>query len=616
MSDKRWELLQYPAEKDPNRWRAKIKADESELSSVLDKLSVNKSRPFLVEDGKYEFGFYIYMAGSEEIKAVREALEKKFGEGIFVEPKQEEKLSEELEGLAAGIDKATNSQPSKAPAAPAPEPAPAAQPKSDYGFEDLELNPRYTFKDFIIGPNNRFTAAAAQAVADNPGKIYNPFFIYSGVGLGKTHMMHAVGHYVRKKNPNLRILYVTTEKFMGEVIDSIRKGSLQQMREHYRKVDLLLVDDIQFLVESESTQEEFFHTFNILHQNGKQIIVTSDRPPKQLTTLEDRLRSRFECGLIADIKSPNLETRVAILKQKGELDHLTLNDNILLYIASKLKSNIRELEGFLKRINAYASLTHQEVNLDLVKVLMSDLLPPEEMAEPVPASLKTELPPPPISFPQEQPKPIQPAQPAPEKTAAPAAEAAPAPSLAHAIPIAEEPPVQASAPASAVPPVTVHKPEPVKEAPQIKIPVFQPPKPQPDAQDANLKPIEVVFFYPETKEAELSKVKEHFKEVIKKHKLKFKLVSVFEQSFSLTEKVNYAQFPELCKNIKISIAVVLGPPPESNIESEEFANLLATIMDDEKLSLQLIPWAELNKDYRYLNLSLDITLLKNTSPDI
>lgn len=474
-------------------------------------------------------------------------------------------------------EKAAEAPSQPPPQAKAPEAEKSAKPD---GFDDLGLNPRYTFEEFVIGPNNRFTAAAAQAVADNTGKIYNPFFIYSGVGLGKTHMMHAVGHYVRAKNPNLRILYVTTEKFMGDVINAIRRGSLQQLREHYRQIDLLLVDDIQFLVESESTQEEFFHIFNILHQSGKQIIITSDRPPKQLVTLEDRLRSRFEWGLIADIKSPNLETRVAILKKKGEVDNLDLSDNILLYIASKLKSNIRELEGFLKRINAYASLTHQEVNMDLVRTIMSDLLPPEEFEDP-----------------QDQPMP--------ERTP----------------PTFAEPAKHAPSP---VPPVEPQKPvedviveEDVVIAPvQIKPPSMIPSfvasanKTMSESMEGNMKAVEVGFFFPEGKQEELVVVKERFREVIKKHKLKFRLEGVFEYAFVHSEKINYAIFPEQCKAKKVKIAVVLGPPPESAANIEDFSNLLGTLMDDERLSLQLVQWAELNKDYRYLNLALDITLSK------
>ena len=249
-------------------------------------------------------------------------------------------------------------------------------------FEDSRLIAGYTFEEFVVGPHNRFPHAASQAVAENLGKAYNPLFIYGPVGMGKTHLMQAVGHRVIQKNAAAKVLYVTAEQFMMEVIELLQEGNLQGMRERYRQLDLLLVDDIQFLATSESTQEEFFHTFNELHHSGKQIIMTSDRPPKMLTTLEDRLRSRFEWGLIADIKQTNLETRVAILKKKeSHLNGMKLGDDIRLYIASRLKSNIRELEGFLRRVQAYAQLNNQQINLPLVKEIMRELLPPQEWEE-------------------------------------------------------------------------------------------------------------------------------------------------------------------------------------------------------------------------------------------
>jgi len=405
MALENWELSYQPCEKDKNRWQLKVKIAENELMSIINNIEGTKGRPFAIEEKEFNFGLYIYELKETEVARMNDFLNgicPSKGKSNVQGPSKEEALDAMLDKLARGVDTATKEV--KADRPPEPPPPPPQRPDdatrtAAAAFQDLDLNAVYTFEEFVIGPNNRFTSAAAQAVADNPGKIYNPFFIYGGVGLGKTHLMHAVGHYVRKKNPGLRILYVTTEKFMSEVIDSIRRGGLQEMREHYRLVDLLLVDDIQFLVESESTQEEFFHTFNVLHQSGKQIIITSDRPPKQLTTLEDRLRSRFEWGLIADIKSPNLETRVAILKKKGETEHLVLDDNIMLYIGSKLKSNIRELEGFLKRINAYATLTHQEVNMELIRSLMQDLLPAEDLDEPPPRTPAPDTPPAPVSKP-------------------------------------------------------------------------------------------------------------------------------------------------------------------------------------------------------------------------
>ncbi|MFH1368709.1 MAG: chromosomal replication initiator protein DnaA [Elusimicrobiota bacterium] len=626
-----WELSYQPCEKDKNRWQLKLRIPEKELMSVVNQIEGTRGRPSALDENEYNFSVYIYELGEEGSERIRELLHQICPQGNVRGPSKEEALDAMLEKFAHGMDAAEESAKEKKEAAKkhdakekekekeAPreikteEPAPPPPGKPDESaarsqetgekvatkysqFQDLALNKNYTFEEFVIGPNNRFTAAAAQAVADNPGKIYNPFFIYGGVGLGKTHLMHAVGQYVMKRSPSLRILYVTTEKFMSEVIESIRRGSLQVMREHYREIDLLLIDDIQFLVESESTQEEFFHTFNVLHQSGKQIIITSDRPPKQLTTLEDRLRSRFEWGLIADIKSPNLETRVAILKKKGEIEHFKLDDNIMLYIASKLKSNIRELEGFLKRINAYATLTHQEVNMDLAKSLMADLLPAEELeehAQQAPASRPpvASAPPAPAAEPPKPAPPREPEAPAPKPMPSPQETVTPTPKPAS-------PPQEAEAPA----------PKPVLKPARPAAP--QAAKEQ---SDSSGKVVEVAFFFPENKEAELERVKERFRDVIKKHKLKFQLEGVFERAYSCEGKINYAFFSELCKTNGIPIAIVVGPSPESNIDVDDFANLLATVMDDEKISLQFIPWAEMNKDYRYLNLSLDITLLKHKS---
>ncbi|MEA3493253.1 MAG: chromosomal replication initiator protein DnaA [Candidatus Margulisiibacteriota bacterium] len=240
------------------------------------------------------------------------------------------------------------------------------------------LNPRYTFEHFVVGHGNRFAHAAALAVAEAPAKAYNPLFLYGGVGLGKTHLMQAIGHHVAASKSTAKILYISSETFTNELINSIRDDRTVQFRNKYRNIDVLLVDDIQFLAGKERTQEEFFHTFNALYEASKQIVVSSDRPPKEIPTLEERLRSRFEWGLTADVQAPDFETRVAILKKKAELSELNVPDEILTYVASKIQSNIRELEGALVRLAAFASLTNSDINAALVDHVLKDILDPSK----------------------------------------------------------------------------------------------------------------------------------------------------------------------------------------------------------------------------------------------
>ncbi|MFI1419830.1 chromosomal replication initiator protein DnaA [Streptomyces sp. NPDC020731] len=258
-----------------------------------------------------------------------------------------------------------------APGPLAAQPAPAAGP----GEPTARLNPKYLFDTFVIGASNRFAHAAAVAVAEAPAKAYNPLFIYGESGLGKTHLLHAIGHYARSLYPGTRVRYVSSEEFTNEFINSIRDGKGDSFRKRYREMDILLVDDIQFLADKESTQEEFFHTFNTLHNANKQIVLSSDRPPKQLVTLEDRLRNRFEWGLITDVQPPELETRIAILRKKAVQEQLNAPPEVLEFIASRISRNIRELEGALIRVTAFASLNRQPVDLGLTEVVLKDLMP-------------------------------------------------------------------------------------------------------------------------------------------------------------------------------------------------------------------------------------------------
>lgn len=238
---------------------------------------------------------------------------------------------------------------------------------------ERNLNPKYVFDSFVVGNSNRMAHAASLAVAENPAQAYNPLFLYGNSGLGKTHLMHSIGHFILDKNPEAKVLYVTSETFTIELINSIQNNKNEEFRNKYRNIDVLMIDDIQFISKKEGTQEEFFHTFNTLYESNKQIIISSDRPPKEIKTLEDRLRSRFEWGLIADVQPPDYETRIAILKKKAERDNLTVPDEVMAYIAKNIASNIRELEGALTRIVAFATLTNQDISISLAENSLKDI---------------------------------------------------------------------------------------------------------------------------------------------------------------------------------------------------------------------------------------------------
>jgi chromosomal replication initiator protein len=289
--------------------------------------------------------------------------EEQHGEGITVD-----------ESSQRHDDLSTSHREPETPVLGGHEPAPSTPAPAGSSME-TRLNPKYTFETFVIGSSNRFPHAAAVAVAEAPGKAYNPLLVYGDSGLGKTHLLHAIGHYVRSLYTGAKVRYVSSEEFTNEFINAIRDDRQDRFKRRYRDVDVLLIDDIQFLEGKTQTQEEFFHTFNTLHNANKQIVLTSDRPPKRLEALEDRLRNRFEWGLITDVQPPDLETRIAILRKKAAMDRLTAPPDVLEFIASKIQTNIRELEGALIRVTAFANLNRQEVDMTLAEIVLKDLIP-------------------------------------------------------------------------------------------------------------------------------------------------------------------------------------------------------------------------------------------------
>ncbi len=591
-----------------------------------------------------------------------------------------------------------------------------------------DLRPLYMFDQLVIGPHNQFAVNACQEVLKTPGETYNPLFLYGPPGVGKTHLMQAVAHQMLQQNPGFKIRYISGERFMSEVLTAISEDHILELRRNYSQLDLLILDDVQYLIESKISQEELFHVFNNMHQANHQVIIASDRPPNQLTTLNNNIRTRLEWGLSTDVKVPDEATRLLILQRKQQqMQGLNMDNDMLLYVAQALHTNVRELEGFLKRIHAYITLSHQALSLTLVKAVVKEILPegaptpvinaakaqasvaetpvssmqvngknghdtgastPEPISKPASAPLPpppapqppTPKPEPPVfeafsneslTFPsvtppdsilnspmmtepapqKPEPMPMSPARPpiqAPSNLAfdvflegikqeaknAAASHAAPPPapspyftldmSPANDKPVADPPPV-ASTP---VPPdlqVIVPPKTPVTNSePPIETILPEPPveptasEPPPIAIEelddlvAGHKDISAVFFYPEGALDSLETVHRKFQDVIKKHKLKFRLKRVHSEEYPYKGKINYSSFVDVCKNNKVPVAIVIGPPPAGGgATQQDFYDLLTVTLDVQGVSLQLVNWTEINKDYRYLNLALDIALVRS-----
>jgi DNA polymerase III delta prime subunit len=595
------------------------------------------------------------------------------------------------------------------------------------------LRPLYLFDQLVIGAHNQFAVGACQEVLRTPGEAYNPLFIYGPPGVGKTHLMQAVAHQMLQQNPAYKIRYISAERFMSEVLIAISEDRMLEVRRSYSVLDLLIIDDVQYLTESKISQEELFHVFNNMHQANRQVILASDRPPNQLSGLNDNIRTRLEWGLATDVKIPDEATRLQILKRKQlQMPGLMMDDPMLIYVSQALKRNVRELEGFLKRIHAYVTLSHQTLSLDLVKTVVKEILPegtPDpivDLAHPAPIVASHALPPMPAVAPivtngnangyhkpaAEPSAPPPPARPSPPVLSTPPApppvpSASPVPpappSAPLAPPLAPEPPVpplpsesivaerppkipapeelmngaksveplaesqpplppspvapkppasdpmtfevllqsmdqavpSAPPPAPSAPPaspmsffnmetsndaaaVNMNKAPAAKSSavPELKVvspPVVVPPDPDvvpDDDEGLGHKDIGAVFFYPEGSTDALETVHRKFLDVIKKHKLKFRLKRMHSEPYAHKGKINYSSFVDVCKQNKVPVAIVIGPPADGG-PHQDFYDLLTVTLDVQGVSLQLVNWSEINKDYKYLNLALDIALVRS-----
>jgi chromosomal replication initiator protein DnaA len=588
---KKWDIVHAPRPDDQERYKILVEGDHTTIIRSLKKIDhmFNRpvcGRPFGQMGAGYNWAFYIYNTKLEERNEIEELLKK-------IRDSEEEALIIEK---AAEISMAGE------------EFTPLVQEEKIKIPVGVDLNERFIFDNFLVAQNNHFAQAAALAVAESPGRVYNPLFIYGKVGLGKTHLMQAIGHSMLKRNPQAKVVYTSTEKFIAEVINAIRDGKIMELRDSYRVLDLLLVDDVQFLSEAEAAQEEFFHTFNALYDAHKQIVLTSDKPPKKISVLEERLRSRFEWGLIADLQTPNLETRVAILQKKAQMANLDISNDVLFYIAEKLYSNIRELEGFLIRIAAYSTLTERELNKELAEELIKDLIPPEEeeVVEAVDLDFSTRAE---VKEAPQEVREVKIEREAEVKGPVIKEEKKEKEQEAPIIPEVKEVPPPEEGKEAAVEEI-IKMPEPEPENPIEVKPVAPVTEKTDGSVDMSLRVVSVGYFYPEQKENELKIMERMFEDTLKKHKIKFRMEVAFEKVYQQEENATFQPMAALAKEKNVDVAIALGPSVGNLIFKENMARSLVMSFEKEKIHIQIIPFKDVSKQYRYLDVCLDLAFLK------
>jgi len=624
MVDK-WNIIFTPTETDPLRYKVKLKTDVNTLNLIVKKLGGICGRPFTPTDKNYNFAFYVYGV-DDKIKEKLVGVIREY-ETEKIEPEKDEikKEKEEKE-----VPKFTN--------------------LDEEIIASSRLNPDYIFETFVVGKNNRFPYSACLQITESPGMVYNPLFIWGGVGLGKTHLLHSIGNKILSKNSSSRVLYVSTPDFIQEVIDGIREGKEAELISKYGGLDLLLIDDIQFLKEGEATQEIFFRIFEKLYNENKQIVIASDRPPRDLEGIADRLRSRFEWGLITDIKRPDIETRVAILKKKLEKVGFDVSRDILFYAANKLSHSVRELVGFINRLYAYWQMTKNEITIEDVKEMLGEEVVEEEKKKEVAEEKvvekeeevkkeKGKVPPPPEDMPPPPPETECPycggpltyidaydrwycykclryappeygkgkwgLKPKPKKKEA---EEVDLKVLKELEEMTKPPEKKEPVEIEGVSNIEKEKEE-IKEREEKVIKREDKKEIRPQVKKTEkklLRKIQVGLFFPNNKESYRDMALEEFEKTIEKHKLHFGLEYVFIQDYVPEKNVNYAMFAEMCKTSNINICIVIGPSPESSLKDDEIYSRLKQLMDDEDICLEYISHRDLKQRFNYLNILLDI----------